>query len=158
MAEKPDPVPEQYGSITPYLIVDGADEAIGFYRRAFGAQELTRLPMDGGVGHAEIRIGGSIVMLADGCPEMEFRSPSSYGGTPVSICLYVEDADRTYQRALAEGAVVLQEIADKFYGDRSGTVRDPFGHIWTISSRIEELSTEEMARRGAEYAARSGAG
>jgi PhnB protein len=142
------PIPDGYHSVTPYLIVKGAAEALDFYRKAFGAEERMRLPMpDGRLGHAEIQIGGSVIMLADEFPEMGAKGPNSLGGTPVGICLYVTDSDAVYKRAVAAGAKVQRPIQDQFYGDRSGTVIDPFGHKWTITTHREDVSPEEMARR-----------
>ena len=145
------PIPEGYHSITPYLMIKGANEAIEFYKKAFGATEVMRLDgPNGSVGHAEIKIGDSHVMLADEWPDMGHLGPKSIGGTPVGICLYVEDADAVYQKAIDAGATVLKPIQDQFYGDRSGTVFDPFGHMWTIGTRIEDLTPEEISKRMAE--------
>ena len=142
------PVPDGYSTVTPYLIVDGAAAAIDFYRRAFGAEELVRMPMPGGrVGHAEIQIGDSRVMLADEFPEMDARGPKSRGGTAVTILLYVNDCDVVFNRAVAAGAKVRKAMQDQFYGDRSGTLEDPFGHVWTIATHKEDVSPEEMQRR-----------
>jgi PhnB protein len=141
-------VPEGYHAVTPYLIVDGAARALEFYRQAFGAAERMRLAAPGGkIGHAEIAIGGSTIMLADEHPEMGYRGPRAIGGTPVSIHLYVENVDEMFPRAVAAGATVLQPVKDQFYGDRSGTLRDPFGHVWNIATHKEDLSPEEMHRR-----------
>jgi len=142
------PIPDGYHSATPYLIVKGAAEALEFYKKAFGAEERMRCPMpDGRLGHAEVQIGNSIIMLADEFPEMDAKGPLSLGGTPVGICLYVLDSDAAFQRAVAAGAKVLRPIQDQFYGDRSGTVTDPFGHQWTISTHREDVSMEEIERR-----------
>ena len=142
------PIPDGYHSATPYLIVKGAAEALVFYKKAFGAEERMRCPMpDGRLGHAEVQIGNSIIMLADEFPEMDAKGPLSLGGTPVGICLYVLDSDAAFQRAVAAGAKVLRPIQDQFYGDRSGTVTDPFGHQWTISTHREDVSMEEIERR-----------
>jgi PhnB protein len=142
------PIPDGYHSVTPYLIVKGAAEAIDFYGKAFGAEERFRMPMgDGRVGHAEIRIGDSVVMLADEFPEMDAKGPLALGGTPVGLCLYVTDSDAVYGRAVAAGAKVVRPIQDQFYGDRSGTVLDPFGHKWTITTHKEDVTPEEMERR-----------
>ena len=144
-------VPEGYHTATPYLIIKGASEAIEFYRKAFGAVEVMRFPApDGSVGHAEIKIGDSHLMLADEYPEMEYVSPTTRGGTPVSILLYVPDADAVFNRAVAAGAKVELAMKDQFYGDRTGTVRDPFGHRWTIATHKEDVSLEEMKRRAAQ--------
>src|SRR4051812_20378147 len=127
------PIPEGYHTATPYLIVKGAAAAIDFYKKAFGATELMRLADPGGrVGHAEVKIGDSPIMLADEFPEMGSRSPQTLGGSPVGIALYVEDADAVFNAAVAAGAKVKRPMADQFYGDRTGTVEDPFGHVWTV--------------------------
>ena len=139
-------IPEGYHSVTPYLIVKGAAAAIDFYKKTFGATELFRMPDASGklVGHAEIKIGDSHIMLADEYPEMGYRSPQSLGGTPVSLLLYVDDVDATIPRAVAAGARLVQPIKDQFYGDRSGTVHDPFGHVWTVATHKKDVSPEEM--------------
>jgi PhnB protein len=142
------PIPPSYNSVTPYLIIRGAARALDFYRAAFGAVEKARLEAPGGtIGHAEMRIGDSNVMLADEMPQMGYTGPESHGGTPVSLHLYVEDVDRVFARAVEHGATVVRPVADQFYGDRTGTVRDPFGHIWTVSTHIEDVSLEEIDRR-----------
>jgi PhnB protein len=142
------PIPDGYYTATPYLIVKGAARALDFYKQAFGAQELMRFPMpDGKVGHAEIKIGNSPIMLADEFPEMGHKSPESLGGSPVSIMLYVPDVDKTFAQALKAGGKELQPLKDQFYGDRSGTLTDPFGHVWTVSTHKEDVSPEEMDRR-----------
>jgi PhnB protein len=141
-------IPDGYHSVTPYLIIKGADRAIDFYKKVFGAAQ--RMRMDGPnatVGHAEIEIGGSAIMLADECPDMGFRSPQSIGGTGVSLHLYVNDVDACFNRAIAAGAKALRPVQDQFYGDRSGTLEDPFGHVWTISTHKEDLSHEELCKR-----------
>jgi PhnB protein len=141
-------VPDGYHSVTPYLIVAGAARAIDFYKQAFGARERMRLTdPSGNVGHAELTIGDSAVMLADEYPDMGFRGPQAFGGSPVGIHLYVADVDALFAQALAAGATTLQPVQDKFYGDRSGTLRDPFGHLWTLSTHKEDVSPEEIARR-----------
>jgi PhnB protein len=146
------PVPEGYHSITPYLIINGAAAAIDFYKRAFGATELMRMPTpDGKIGHAEIRIGDSTIMLADETPEMGHRSPTSLGGAGVSLMIYLDDVDETFKRATAAGAKEVQAIKNQFYGDRSGTLRDPFGHVWTIATHIEDVAPDELERRAKEY-------
>jgi PhnB protein len=143
-------IPEGYHSITPYLAIKGAAEAIEFYKKAFGATEVMRMAQpDGRVGHAEVKIGDSKVMLADEFPEMDFRSPRSIGGTPAHLHLYVEDVDTVVGRAVAAGAKVLRAIQDQFYGDRSGSIADPFGHVWHVATHKEDLSTEEIGRRAA---------
>jgi PhnB protein len=140
--------PAGYHTATPYLIVSGAAAAIDFYKQVFGAIELMRHGgPDGKVGHAEIKIGDSILMLADEFPEMGFRGPKSIGGSATGLMLYVADADAMFNRAVAAGATVTKPLADQFYGDRSGTVTDPFGHVWTLSTHIEDVPPEEMQRR-----------
>jgi PhnB protein len=142
------PIPDGYHSVTPYLIVKGATQALGFYRDAFGAEVLVRMDWPGGlVGHAEIRIGSSIVMLADEFPDMGIRSPQTLGGSGFSLMVYVEDVDTAFPRALAAGAVELRPLEDQFYGDRSGTLRDPFGHVWTLASHVEDVAPDELKRR-----------
>jgi PhnB protein len=146
------PIPVGYHSVTPYLIVHDASRAIEFYKTAFGAVELFRVDQpDGKVGHAEVRIGDSNIMLADEYPDMGYRAPKSLGGTPVSMVLYVEDCDKTFGKAVAAGATVRKEMEDQFYGDRSGTVDDPFGHTWMISTHKEDLTPEEVSRRAEEW-------
>jgi PhnB protein len=141
-------IPDGYHTVTPYLCVKGAAGAIDFYKKAFGAVELVRMPDPSGkVMHAEIKIGDSHIMMADEHPEMNFTSPKSLGGTPVCLCLYVEDVDALAARAVAAGATQIRPVKDQFYGDRSGTFADPFGHIWTISTHKEDVSPEEMKRR-----------
>jgi PhnB protein len=148
MASKVKPIPEGYGAVTPYLIIDGAARAIDFYRKAFGATERMRFDAPGGkIGHAEIEIADSVVMLADEHPEMGYRGPRSVGGSPVSLMLYVEDVDQVVPRAIGAGAKVKQPLEDKFYGDRSATLEDPFGHVWTVSTHVEDVAPDEMKRR-----------
>jgi len=142
------PIPDGYHTVTPYLIVKDAARALDFYQQAFGATELFRMAgPDGKVGHAEIKIGDSPIMLADEHPEHGYVGPQALGGTPVSICLYVKDVDALAQRAITAGAKVLRPVQDQFYGDRSGTVADPFGHVWTIATHVEDVPPEEMQRR-----------
>jgi PhnB protein len=142
------PIPEGYHSITPYLIIHGAAEAIEFYKKAFGATELFRFPApEGKIGHAEIKIGDSPIMLADEFADMGYKGPQSLGGSPVSIMLYVEDVDAVFNRAVAAGASVKEALQDKFYGDRMGSLIDPFGHRWHIGTHKEDVSMEEMERR-----------
>ena len=142
------PIPEGYHTVTPHLIVDNAPKAIEFYKQAFAATELDRLDMhDGRVGHAEIKIGDSIIMLADEFPEMGIKSPKSIGGSASSILLYVEDVDARFDQAIAAGATVERPVKDQFYGSRSGTLVDPFGHKWSIATHKEDVSMEEMRRR-----------
>ena len=145
------PIPAGFHSVTPYLIIKNAAEAIEFYKSAFGATELLRLSMPGGgVAHAEIQIGDSPVMLADEHPQMGALSPDSVGGTPVSLMFYCDDVDAQFEQAVAAGAIVKRPIQDQFYGDRSGTLQDPYGHMWTIGTHVEEVSMEEIERRFAE--------
>jgi len=150
MTSKPKPVPDGYHTATPYLIVKGAAQAIEFYKKAFGATELMRMPQPGGkIGHAEIKIGDSPIMLADESPDVGARSPQSIGGSPVSIMLYVEDVDRIFSQAVEAGAKVKRPVADQFYGDRTGGIEDPFGHLWYIATHKEDVSPEEMRKRAA---------
>jgi len=146
------PIPENYPRVIPYLHVDGAAEAIDFYTNVLGATERGRMPGDTPekVGHAELEIGGSVIMLADEAPEMDIRGPKSVGGTPITVCVYVEDVDAVVDRATAAGAKILRPVENQFYGDRSGTFEDPFGHQWNIMSHVEDVSPEEMQRRMAE--------
>ncbi len=142
------PIPDGYHTATPYLIIGGAGDAIEFYKKAFGATELFRFPTpDGKIGHAEIKIGDSPIMLADEFPEMGYKGPQTLGGSPVSIMIYVEDVDTIFNQAVAAGATVKEAVTDKFYGDRLGTVTDPFGHVWHISTHKEDVSLEEMQKR-----------
>ena len=142
------PIPDGYHTVTPYLIVDGAAGAIEYYRKAFGASELLRMPdPQGRIGHAEIRIGDSVIMLADEHHEMGYRGPRTLGGTSVSILLYLADVDAVFERAISAGGKALRPVADQFYGDRMGTLEDPFGHVWTLGTHIEDVSPEEMKRR-----------
>jgi PhnB protein len=144
------PIPDNYPILTPYLCVKDAAAAIEFYRLAFGARERMRLPCpDGKVGHAELEIGGALIMLADEYPEMEFRSPEAIGGSPVTLHMYVQDVDECCRRAVAAGATLIRPVQDQFYGDRSGQLRDPFGHLWSVASRIEEISLQELEKRAA---------
>jgi PhnB protein len=142
------PIPDGYHSVTPYLIIDGAARALDFYKRAFDAKELMRIPSPHDkIGHAEIKIGNSVIMLADEHPEMDARSPSHFGGSPVSIMVYLEDVDKQFKQAIEAGATELRPVTDQFYGDRSGTLKDPFGHSWHLSTHKEDVSMEEMSRR-----------
>ena len=154
------PIPDGYHSVTPYLIINGATAALDYYTRAFGAVELFRMPApEGKIGHAEIKIGDSPIMLADEAPEMGYKSPQTLGGSPVSIMIYVEDVDTVFSRAIAAGGKEQRPVKDQFYGDRSGTLEDPFGHIWHVATHTEDVSPEEMERRAkAHSAAASGAG
>jgi len=149
MAAKP--VPAGYHTATPYLIIKGAGQAIEFYKKAFGAVEIMRFPTpDGCLGHAEIKIGDSHIMMADEHPDMGYVGPQTLKGTSCSILLYVEDADTVFNRAVAAGAKASEPMQDKFYGDRAGTVVDPFGHRWTIATHKEDMSVEEMQKRAAQ--------
>jgi len=154
------PIPDGYHTATPYLIIRGAADAIEFYKKAFSATELFRFPTpDGKIGHAEIKIGDSPIMMADECPQMGYNGPQSLGGSPVSIMIYVEDVDTIFNQAVAAGATVKEAVSDKFYGDRIGTLTDPFGHVWHVSTHKEDVSMEEMEKRAkAASAAASGGG
>ena len=150
MTTKPKPIPDGYHTFTPYLIVKGAARAIDFYKQAFGATERCRMAMpDGRIGHAEIQIGDSVIMLADGCPEMGAKDPEAFGGSPVMCHLYVPDVDKTFAQATAAGAKVTRPVQNQFYGDRSGMVTDPYGHIWNISTHVEDVTPEEVNKRAA---------
>jgi PhnB protein len=141
-------VPEGYATATPYLIVKGAAAAIDFYKSAFGATEVMRFPGPGGsIAHAEIQIGNSRIMLADEHAERGYRSPQSLGGSASGIMLYVESVDQVFDRAIKEGAKSREPVKDQFYGDRSGTLTDPFGHWWTVATHVEDVTEEEMQRR-----------
>ena len=141
------PIPEGYHSVTPYLIINGAAGAIDFYKKAFGATELCRMEHEGKIGHAELKIGDSPIMLADEQPGMGYQSPQALGGTPVSLMIYVEDVDTIYKQAIASCGVELNALQDWFYGDRSGTLKDPYGHVWTVSTHKEDVTPEEMDKR-----------
>ncbi len=145
-------IPEGYHSVTPYLVVDGAEEAIRFYEKALGATEILRLPMGGKIGHAEIRIGDSVVMLSDEWPDYGKLGPKSRGGATSSLMIYLEDVDAAFARAVAAGASVERPVENQFYGDRSGSIVDPFGHSWTLATHVEEVAEDEMQRRMAEFA------
>ena len=144
------PIPDNYPRLTPYLIVDGAGAAIDFYCSVLGAQESLRMPApDGRIGHAELRLGDSMIMLADENAQMEVRGPRAIGGTPVSLHVYVEDSDAVFERAVQAGAKSLRAVEDRFYGDRSGQFEDPFGHRWDVSTHVEDVPAEEMSKRAA---------
>ncbi len=146
------PIPEGYHSVTPYLIIKGAADAIEFYKKAFGATELLRMPAPGGkVGHAEIKIGDSPIMLADESLEMGYTSPTTLGGTPISIMIYVDDVDTIFKQAIAAGGEEQKPLQDQFYGDRSGSLKDPFGHVWHVATHKEDVSPEEMEKRMAAH-------
>jgi PhnB protein len=145
------PVPEGYQAVTPYLVVEGASAAIDYYKKVFGATERMRMDAPGGrIGHAEIMVGGSVIMLADEFPDMGFRGPKAIGGTPVSLLLYVPNVDEIFKRAVDAGAKSLRPVTDQFYGDRMGTLEDPFGHVWSIGTHVEDVPPEEMRRRSEE--------
>jgi PhnB protein len=145
------PIPAGYHTITPFITVRGGAKAIEFYKQAFGATEVMRFEMPGGgVAHAEIEVSGSRVMLADEMPEWGNRGPETLGGATGGLCVYVPNVDEAFEKAVAAGAKVFKPVMDQFYGDRSGTVIDPFGHVWTLATHIEDVSIEEMQRRMAE--------
>lgn len=150
MSSNVKPIPKGYHSVTPYLIVKGAAKAIEFYKQAFGATETFRMPQpDGKIGHAELKIGDSTIMLADESPERNVRGPESLGGSPVMIHLYIDDVDAVAKRAVANGAKEIRPVQNQFYGDRSGMFADPFGHQWNISTHVEDVSPEEIGKRAA---------
>ena len=145
------PIPEGYPRVTPYLHVSGAAAAIDFYTNILGAEERMRMPgPDGKLGHAELQIGESIVMLADEFPDMGIRGPKSIGGTAVTLHLYVEDVDAVFDAALTAGAMSIRPVENQFYGDRTAQFEDPFGHRWNIASHVEDVPPEEMEKRMAE--------
>lgn len=147
------PIPDGYPQLTPYLCVDGAIAAIEFYTSVLGATERMRMPgPDGKIGHAELVIGGSMIMLSDEYPDMGARSPKTIGGSPVTLTLYIEDVDSVFDRAIAAGATALRPVEDQFYGDRSGQFEDPFGHRWSVSTHVEDVPPDEMAKRAAALA------
>jgi PhnB protein len=146
------PIPDNYPALAPYLCCKNAAAAIEFYKNVFGAREEESMRMtspDGNIGHAEIWIGKAFVMIADESPQMNFRSPQSIGGSPVTLVLYVNDVDEIANRAVSAGAKLVQPVTDMFYGDRAGTIQDPFGHIWHIATHKEDLSPEEIKKRAA---------
>ncbi len=146
------PIPEGYPQVTPYLAVDGAAEAIEFYEKVLGAKERMRLPgPDGTLGHAELELGDSLIMLADESPDIGVQGPKTVGGSPVTISVYVEDVDAVFEAAISAGATALREPENQFYGDRSGQFEDPFGHRWSIATRVQEVAPEEMEKRMAEF-------
>jgi PhnB protein len=150
MSNEVKPIPDGYHSVTPYIIVNDGARAIEFYKQAFGATELFRMDgPDGKVGHAEIKIGDSHVMLADEHPEMNVRAPRTIGGSPVSLMLYVEDVDATFSRAIEAGAKEVRPVANQFYGDRTGGLEDPFGHVWYVATHVEDVAPEELQKRAA---------
>jgi PhnB protein len=142
--------PSGYPRVSPYLHVDGASEAIEFYGNVLGATERMRMPAPGGkIGHAELEIGDSVIMLADEFPDMGVRGPKSIGGTPVTISVYVEDVDGVFERALGAGATSVRPVENQFYGDRSGQFEDPFGHLWSVATHVEDVAPDEMEKRAA---------
>ena len=141
-------IPKGFNSVTPYLVIKGAAKAIDYYKKVFGATEVVRMPgPDGQVGHAELQIGDSRIMLADENPSMGSRSAESIGGSPVSLYVYLPDSDKVVAKAAAEGAKILKPVENQFYGDRSGFIEDPFGHLWGIATHVEDVSDQEMAER-----------
>jgi PhnB protein len=141
-------IPEGYQSVTPYLIIKDAAKAIEFYKNVFGATEVLRMDGPGGkVGHAELKIGDSHIMLADEHPEMGYRSATSIGASPISLYVYLPNCDDVVKRAVAAGADLRKPVQDQFYGDRNGTIHDPFGHVWTVATHVEDVSKEEMEKR-----------
>ena len=150
MTNKVKPIPEGYHTVTPYLIVNDAARALEFYRQAFGATETYRMTdPNGRVGHAEIKLGDSHIMLADEHPEIGARSPQAFGGSPISLLIYVEDVDALVNQAVQAGAKLTRPVADQFYGDRTGGLEDPFGHVWYIATHVEDVAPEELERRAA---------
>jgi PhnB protein len=141
------PIPDGYRSVTPYLIIKGAADALDFYQKAFGAEERMRLDSKGMIMHAEIKIGDSVVMLADEFPDMGYVGPQAIGGSPVSLMVYVKDVDRVFEQAIAAGAKEKRPVNNEFYGDRVGTLVDPYGHVWSIATHVEDVSADEMDRR-----------
>jgi PhnB protein len=142
------PIPDGYPQVIPYLAVDGAAAAIDFYSKVFGATERMRMPSPGDrIGHAELEIGDSLIMLADEHPEMGIRGPKAIGGTPVTISLYVDDVDGVFELAVKEGATATRQVENQFYGDRSGQFEDPFGHRWSVATHVEDVPPDEMEKR-----------
>lgn len=145
------PIPEGYPKVTPYLNIAGAADAIEFYCEILGATERMRMPgPHGSIGHAELELGGSVIMLADESTEFGNKSPGTLGGTPVSLLVYVEDVDSTYRAAISAGATEIHAVEDKFYGDRAGMFKDPWGHEWTVATHVEDVPEDEMERRMSE--------
>ena len=145
------PIPEGYHSVTPYLIIDGAADALEYYKKAFGAVELFRMEHEGKIGHAEIKIGDSPIMLSDENPREGYKSPKTLGGSGVGIMIYVDDVDTIFNQAIAAGGTEIKAIQDQFYGDRSGTLTDPYGHVWTVATHKEDVSPEEIEKRLAAF-------
>ena len=151
------PIPEGYPRLMAYIHIDGAADAIEFYKKIFGATERMRMPgPDGKVGHAELQIGDSVIMLADTFPEMGHLDPKKLGGTPVTMTIYVEDVDKTFGAAIKAGATQTEAVEDKFYGDRAGQFDDPWGHRWSVMTHVEDVSPEEMEKRAAAFGAEQG--
>jgi len=151
---KVNPIPAGYSTVVTYISVKGASDAIAYYKKAFGAEELVRMPMpDGKVGHAELKIGDSILMLADEMdhPDAIAKSPRTLGGVTSGLALYVADCDAVFNRAVEAGGKVRRPLTNQFYGDRSGTIEDPFGHCWTIGTHVEDVPPDELARRMADF-------
>jgi len=145
------PIPDGYPTLSASLVIDGASDAITFYEKVLGAKTRMRMDgPDGRVGHAELQIGNSVLMLADEFPEMGYLGPEKVGGTPVTLAAYVDDVDKTFASALEAGATELRAVEDQFYGDRSGQFRDPWGHRWSVATHVEDVPPEEMERRAAE--------
>ena len=145
------PIPEGYNTVTPYLAVDDAEQAIEYYKKAFGAKERVRMDAPNGkIGHAELEIGDSLVMLSDPFPHATTRPPKELGGTSGSVFMYVEDVDAVVRQAVNAGATITMEVADQFWGDRFGSIQDPFGHSWSIATHVEDVPPEEMAERAKE--------
>jgi PhnB protein len=153
------PIPDGYNAVIPYLYIKGAAKAIDFYKNVFGAKEVMRMPgPDGKIGHAEIKIGDSMIMISDEHPQMGALSPQSVGGSPVGLHVYVENVDAVVKKATDGGAKLTRPVKDQFYGDRSGSITDPFGHLWYVSTHVEEVSPEEIAKRAAAMAQTQAAG
>ncbi|HKG97622.1 MAG TPA: VOC family protein [Pyrinomonadaceae bacterium] len=148
------PIPDGYHSITPYLVISGAAEALEYYKKAFGATELFRMEHEGKIGHAEMKIGDSPFMLADEHPQIGQKGPKTLGGSAVGLMIYVDDCDAIYRQAIEAGATEVRPLQDQFYGDRSGTLTDPFGHVWTVATHKEDVAPEEMEKRMAAAHAR----
>lgn len=145
------PIPDGYPAVSPYLQVDGADAAIEFYANVFGAKERMRIPAPGGkIGHAELQLGDSVIMLSDTFPEMGHRTAKEPGGSPVSIAVYVDDVDAAFERAVSAGATVFRPVEDQFYGDRTGAFDDPWGNRWSVATHVEDVPPDEVARRAGE--------
>ncbi len=147
MTKKAKAIPKGYHTITPNIVVPAAAKAIDFYRKAFDAAEIMRMPgPDGRIMHAELRIGDSVIMLCDEMPDMGAKSPKAYGGTPVSFYVYVEDVDAAWKRAVDAGAKAVMPLADMFWGDRTGRLEDPFGHSWSLAQHVEDLTPEQIKK------------